>query len=316
MAALPGMRTEEKIAMGFGFKRDEGIAEGLRRIAAGQIGSALEEISSERLKPDKKVHQVRKRCKKLRGLVRLARPGMPEAYRKENAWIRDTAGPLGELRDSQTVLTTLEGLLERYSDQIQPAAFDPLRRSLARNKQDVAGDRGAVDRALAQAGERLAEMKDRLPRWEFEPDKVATLVEGLTDYYGRGREALQLARKDTTPDTLHEWRKRVKDHWYHCDLMEGVWPAMVRPLSGVAHELSEYLGDDHDLAVLLDLARGDAAAFGSAEDLQAFTGLVNQRRAMLQRKAFAAGRRLYAEQPDRFADRWGKYCRVWKRERR
>lgn len=53
---------------------DDTVEAGMRRIAAEQIERAIAEIDDTGLDRHETVHQVRKRCKKVRGLVRLVRP--------------------------------------------------------------------------------------------------------------------------------------------------------------------------------------------------------------------------------------------------
>ena len=60
--------------MPFYLQRSESLPDGLRRIAREQIGKALDEIADESLPSHAKVHCLRKRCKKMRGLLRLPQP--------------------------------------------------------------------------------------------------------------------------------------------------------------------------------------------------------------------------------------------------
>ncbi len=82
-------------------KGDKSVQAGLRRIADEQIGRALGEIDDDDLDFAEKVHQVRKRCKKLRGLIRLVRPAFDD-YSAENGAFRDAAQMLSGVRDTRT----------------------------------------------------------------------------------------------------------------------------------------------------------------------------------------------------------------------
>ena len=49
---------------------------------------------------------------------------------------------------------------------------------------------------------------------------------------------------------LHDWRKRVKDLWYHERLLAPTCGPTVRGHAKELDRLSDLLGDDHDLALL------------------------------------------------------------------
>ena len=60
--------------MPFRLKPKETLEDGLKRIAREQVDRAIAEIDDESLPRDEAIQQVRKRCKKIRGAVRLVRP--------------------------------------------------------------------------------------------------------------------------------------------------------------------------------------------------------------------------------------------------
>ena len=117
---------------------------------------------------------------------------------------------------------------------------------------------------------------------------------------------------DPTVERLHEWRKRVKDLWYHLRILTPAWPAVLEPLAGEAHVLSEQLGDDHDLAMLGLAARERADAFSDPLDLDSLLDAIERRRSELQRDATSLGRRLYADEPEAFVSRVEVWWRAWR----
>ncbi|QDS90013.1 CHAD domain protein [Rosistilla ulvae] len=116
--------------MGYRIERNETINDGVRRIATEQIEKAIGELGDNRLDPPTQVHQVRKRCKKLRGLLRLLRPGFEATYDKRNRWCRDTARLLSGARDAKVLLDTYDDLMEHYNDPVDRHAFGSIRRRL------------------------------------------------------------------------------------------------------------------------------------------------------------------------------------------
>ncbi len=134
--------------------------------------------------------------------------------------------------------------------------------------------------------------------WPLERDGFEPLADGLRRTYRRGRRGWRAAAAEPSVENLHEWRKRVKDLWYHYSILEETWKPVMSALADETHELSERLGDDHDLAVLLAWAQEHAAA-----ELEELELLVARRRGELQADAMAYGARLYADKPGAFVER-------------
>jgi CHAD domain-containing protein len=125
---------------------------------------------------------------------------------------------------------------------------------------------------------------------------------------------LATAREKPTVENLHEWRKRVKDLWYHLRLLKCVSPGIVGGQADEADKLSDLLGDDHDLAVLRETLRTGAGEL--AVDVDAVIALIDHRREQLQAQALRIGERLYAESPKAFARRMHRYWKASRSRRR
>ena len=81
--------------------------------------------------------------------------------------------------------------------------------------------------------------RTRARRWRITGDGFNVLARGISKSYKGAQRAMDEAVKEPTAETVHEWRKRVKDHWYHTRLLCPIWP---RPMK--AHcEVADQLGD-------------------------------------------------------------------------
>jgi hypothetical protein len=85
----------------------------------------------------------------------------------------------------------------------------------------------------------------------------------------------------------------------------------MKALQAEAHELSDRLGDEHDLTVLLAYAHEHATALDGMERLRAFEEIVQRRRAELQLEAFGFGDRLFADKPGVFVGRIASWWEAW-----
>ena len=266
----------------FRLKQDEAVPDGVRRIARGRIDHAIEALADA---SEEGVHDARKDMKKLRALLRLVRGEVGDkVFRREADTFRDAAGELSGVRDADVMLATLAELEQRYDAEV-----GPVRQALEAHRIRTTG--GGRKQAAETAVALLTEARGRVDDWPLERDGFEALAEGLERTYRRGRRNWRAALKQPSSENLHEWRKRTKDLWYHCSILEETWKPVMAALADEAHELSDRLGDDHDLAVLLD--------FG-AESLEP---LIATRRAELQEEAFAYGSRLYADKPKAFVRR-------------
>jgi CHAD domain-containing protein len=278
--------------MSYRLKPGEDAGRGVRRIAREQIDLASDELTARDVGDG--VHEARKAFKRLRALLRLARdPLGDEVYRVENTTFRDLGRDLSGVRDAAVLVETLDELRERYAEELSDGAFDGLREALhaeARTAHDaLEDDRGLTERAMAD----LAASRDRTAGWPLpEHSGVAILAPGFRRMYRRGRKALRTAERDTSTESLHELRKRAKDLWHAAQVLRPAAPKTLKRLGRDAHALSDVVGDDHDLAVLLDAAqqRPHALAAGERELL---TALVGRRRERLQRIALKRAGKLY-----------------------
>ena len=68
-----------------------------------------------------------------------------------------------------------------------------------------------------------------------------------------------------------------------------------------AHELSDLIGEDHDLALLAESAIARPERFGEEASLEDLLDLIERRRKDLQRRALKIGARLYEKKPGKVA---------------
>jgi CHAD domain-containing protein len=283
--------------------------QGVQRVLCSQIDEAVASLRSERLS-DRQVHDARKSLKKARATLRLMRAALPEAtYRRANAALRDAARPLSALRDARILIDTIHGLEKLYGPaaaQSAPAAF---RNELTR--QEAALRRSTVRKPVA-VRKSLQTVRDRVGGWKVKDRGWRDIGAGVERVYRHGRRAMNQARVKPDAECLHEWRKQTKYLWHQLQTLEPLRPGRIGDLADQAHKLSDYLGDDHDLAVLRGKALKHRRAFDSNAGPAALLALIDRSQAQLRAKAFLAGGRIYADKPRAFAARLGKHWERWR----
>lgn len=297
--------------MAYRFARDDASVEhALRRIASEQVDWAIGTLDAGASGVDDPVHEVRKSCKKIRGLLRLVRPAFAP-YADENAAFRDTARAISALRDATVLTDSYDAIMAAYGDQVDRRALGVIRRRLTLTSKARAAEHDAAA-LLAQCREQLSQAGERVGAWRLDDDGFIAIAGGLRKTYRRARKAMRKTRKTPTPEHFHDWRKRCKYHWYHARLLQPIWPGPMKAHIACAHELGDVLGEHHDLMVFLDALAAQASKFDDTARIGVMADLVRGRQAMLATRAFALGARLLAEPPSALASSWGVRYAAWR----
>ena len=300
---VPVARGRTRQDRAYELRPGEDVARGVRRIARGQIDGIREDLGPE-AEGDiaERIHESRKSVKRLRALVRLVRPELGERrYRAENERLRDAGRSLSGVRDAAVMVNTLDDLVERYDDELADDAFAGLRAALVAEAEEAHARVASDPQATAEVLTALEELRRRLAAWPIARDAdPAMLASGYQRVYRRGRRALRAARRETDTEHLHDLRKRAKVVWHAAQILRPVAPKKMERVARRAHDLSDVLGDDHDLAVLAKTAREHANALAAGESAM-LDELVDRRRAKLQRRALRRAERVFHAKPKRAA---------------
>lgn len=287
-------------------RHDETPRGGVRRTAGEQIEKALEE--SDGNDAHGAVHDVRKRLKKLRALLRLVRSGMPEVYERENARFRDTGRELSATRDAQSVVEAFDRVPATSDDRVDPEVYAPIRPRFVAARPD--GDR--VSGALSAARGSLREGRDRLDDWSLETAEFGAIRDNVEKCYRRGRRRMAEAYAVPSAEAFHEWRKRLRYHRYHPRLLRDLWRPLLDRRRAALHGVSDLLGEARDLGLLRKCIAEDPVLSRDSRAVESLFGLVEQRRAEVRALARPIGPRLYAEKPKCLGDRLESYWSVFR----
>jgi CHAD domain-containing protein len=295
--------------------RHEADARGVRRILCDQIDRASAELAGKEVS-DEDIHSARKSLKKARATLRLMKDSIPQtAYTRENRALRDAARPLSAARDARVLLDTLDRLEKLYghpaTQSIPPAFRHELAREQAGTRRAVVAPRGSGPKPTST----LVNARRRINRWRVTAHGWQEIGEGLKRVYGNGRKAMKQARRTPLPDCLHEWRKQTKYLWHQLQVLQPMCPGPIGELADQCHKLSDYLGDDHDLAVLREKVVAHPKCFSGPGGSGALLALIDRCQKQLREKAFLAGERIYAEKRSVFTAKFRRYWQQWQREK-
>lgn len=290
--------------MPYRFKIDEPVEKGFRRIAREQLDAAFHELAMPEVQP-KGVHECRKALKRLRALVRLVGPALAnDKARRRIKALGEIARLLAGRRD-QTVMTNTVAKLASEMGADAASVLTPLKAHLA----NVSRDTSQLLDADCAAKARLLLLREtkKFSRASLSKRGFSALESGLEKSYRHARKSLQIAYSEPSDETFHTLRKSVQWHWRQMSLLARAWPDEFAVRVDAARELSQVLGDDHDLAMLIGAtAKAEDISY---DDKEAIIALCLRKQQTLRAAAENRVERLFAEPAKVFMKRMAAY---WK----
>lgn len=285
--------------MAYRFKLKEPIRKGVRRIGVAQIGRAIKLLSAGQ-DQNAEIHGARKAIKRTRALLRLVKPSISRRdFDELNGGLRDVAARLSGARDRHVMIETLHKLQAAAGKGVSAAKFNTLIRHFS--SADGKSEAFAPPETIADAIAGLSAQRDQLADLECDGTGFEIIEEGLSAGYRAGREAFDIAYAGGDDETFHDLRKGLQLHWRHMSLLARAWPEFFDVRVSAARELSQILGDEHDLSVLIAYLNGLTA--DTIVDPETIISLATERRNVLRTAAEGRTARIYAERPRDFVQR-------------
>ena len=301
--------------MSYRLEADEPLNAGLKRIMHEQIDRAVRNLKNPDGDPHGAIHEARKCFKKIRAVLRLVRDEVgAEIYQRENVCYRDAGRALSDIRDSFVKVATVDALVDHYGEHLEADAFQETRQRLLDDHHALSQRIFKEENVPAQVTETVEEARSRIATLPIGRENFGAIRDSIHRVYKRGYRGLANSYEEPVPENFHDWRKRVKYLWYHVRILNPLWPGLFAAWADEIHDLSDYLGDAHDLAELRTLITEDPSLFTDDSERELLAALVDRRRAELEAAAHPLGRRIYAETAEKFVQRMAGYWQAWQAE--
>ncbi len=217
--------------MPFHLLKNEPIASGLRRIASEQIEYALDNLADETIPSHRKVHLLRTRCKKLRGLLRLPRPIMGDAFEREDQRFRSAAKQLAGNRDLAVCAKTIAALT-------------------GSKEKPVLTQQPGAEPNMEQFRQLLMRVPLTVEALPVDMHGFHDLAPGFARTYRKCLEAWENVMREQCDEHFHRLRRMGKYHWYHVRILERLNKQELRKRRKRLRKLHLTLGAAHDLVIL------------------------------------------------------------------
>ncbi|MBV9672996.1 MAG: CHAD domain-containing protein [Verrucomicrobia bacterium] len=310
--------------MAFRFLVDEAPAAAIHRIAGERLKRIIAFVEEAPKPSGESIHKARKDLKSLRALLRLSRRAInSEIQQRETEVFRNAGRTLSGARDAQVILDWVEKILDKNNriSGRKRKLTDTIRQKLKQEAAAVVPPKilhGLVD-DLRNAQSRLDSwfpktLQTDLDSWDY------VIGAGLRKTYRKGRKLAEQVKQvgitNVSEESWHDLRKCAKALGYQIRLLEMVWPGPLNALGREIDGLTEFLGNNHDLAVLRERILNEPYQPTDKQDVaetrKIFLDAIERRKRHLKAKAYQLSLKIYADKSRQFQERLGKYWEFWR----
>ncbi len=266
----------------------------IKKIYKSQMQKMVEESYAKNISYAKAVHQIRKRCKKMRGVLRLIRYDLkhPELYREQNEFFKQTAKLLGASRDQKVLADTYGKLVRKYRLDVQD--FGSLEQIIDEFKQDLSAQQ--YEKLLQQVRQRIEQNFAVVSKLQLQKGGADTVHTGVKKSYKKAKKRSKEAFLRPTQENFHEWRKWVKYHMFHLQMLQKSSGCMLDMRHRELKELGDILGDEHDLSVFESFLHGQNISH--QQEMQA---IIYKEQTYLRARAKKIAKPLFCAKPKVYA---------------
>ncbi len=274
------------------------------------IGS-VENVTNEEDRHDA-VHTARKCFKKIRAALRLIRDES-DFYKEQNVFFRDLGRKVSDVRDATSMISTVENLRQHYNSKLYKNSFTELETAIIAYREDLSQKLWEDGDLLKDIVEKLKVKKAEVPVWSLSIKHFSEIKPSIKRVYKRGKHRLADCENSGASEDFHQWRKRAKYMRYILRMLYDAWPAVLKPLEDELHQITDLVGDEHDIHVLKAWVSKHDFLFSQQDEHELFEAICLHRQKNLRARVLLLGKRWYLQGPSAFTNHMQHYWEIGKK---
>ncbi len=289
-------------------KPSENIKDELKKMILNRIDFILDTIRDNDRDIHKRIHEIRKSFKVIRAILRLFRDSVGySVYYRENIFFRDLSRKLSVARDNEVLLERAEVVLKNLPVGTRDSRTDSLREELEKRRDESITQIIEKDDVLGQISEELNHSTSRIDNLKIKNEGFEVIHEGLERIYRQSRKYLHLMIEQPDPESIHNFRKRVKYLWYQLSILKPVYSRMLKAYSKTLENISDEIGLHRDYTLFLELMEENNFFNLNKKQEKFIREFTDKERDTIFSKALEPSEKFFLEKPTVFANKINKY---------
>ena len=263
------------------------------------IGKQLERVeyfsSVENISPNLAVHELRKTFKRLRALLKFYNDFPVEFPPDYSTQIKYFGRSLTIMRESFVNLQLFEKITAGNT-LIPERKIKNARERLSDKNKDI------IEKGFLKS-EAYLPMQKFASNLQIQMEQIAVSIPAVTQFigqleysYSQSYEIYLKLKQDSESEEIHELRKKLKQLYYQFDFIRYVHPRFFRLKTYHLNNITEQLGEDHDLFIFMNDVTENRYDF-SDEELEILENQVLHLREINRLKLFQRLKQFFGDSP-------------------
>lgn len=266
------------------------------------IGKQLERVeyfsSVENISPNLTVHELRKTFKRLRALLKFYNDFPVEFPPDYSTQIKYFGRSLTVMRESFVNLQLFEKITAENT-LIPERKIKNAREKLSDKNKEI------IEKGFLKS-EAYLPMQKFASNLQMQMEQIAVSIPAVTQFIGQleysYRQSFEIylkLKQDSESEEIHELRKKLKQLYYQFDFIRYVHPRFFRLKTYHLNNITEQLGEDHDLFIFMNDLTEKRYDFSDSE-LEILENQVLHLREINRLKLFQRLKQFFGDSPAAF----------------
>ena len=263
------------------------------------IGKQLERVeyfsSVENISPNLAVHELRKTFKRLRALLKFYNDFPVEFPPDYSTQIKYFGRSLTVMRESFVNLQLFEKITAGNT-LIPERKIKNAREKISDKNKEI------IEKGFLKS-EAYLPMQKFASNLQIQMEQIAVSIPAVTQFigqleysYSQSYEIYLKLKQDSESEEIHELRKKLKQLYYQFDFIRYVHPRFFRLKTYHLNNITEQLGEDHDLFIFMNDVTENRYDF-SDEELEILENQVLHLREINRLKLFQRLKQFFGDSP-------------------
>ena len=254
--------------------------------------------SAENISPNVAVHEIRKIFKRLRALLKFY-SDFPEEFSPDFAQqIKFFGRSLTAMRETFVNCQIFERI-SVSGNLIPDRKIKAAREKFSEKNREIIEQGFLAAEGYLPIQKFVISLSEQMENMGLETPSHQQLAGQIQESYNQSYAIYQFLTVQSDPELVHELRKKLKQLYYQSDFIRYIHPRFFRLKTYHLNNITEQLGEDHDLFVFLTELQTGGYGF-SSDELEILENQVQHLREMNRLKLFPKLKQFFADAPEVF----------------